>query len=89
MKLFIYKLLISLFLFYLFFELTVGVRIDRITDKINMFSDHQSRLKVKEKLKQELKKGLEKENYFTEEERILISGFIKKIRDELDLNDNK
>ena len=34
MKLFIYKLLISLFLFYLFFELTVGARIDRITDKI-------------------------------------------------------
>ena len=89
MKLFIYKLLISLFLFYLFFELTVGVRIDRITDKINMFSDHQSRLKVKEKLKQELKKGIEKENYFTEEERILISDFIKKIREELDLNDTK
>jgi len=89
MKLFIYKLLISLFLFYLFFELTVGARIDRITDKINMFSDHQSRLKVKEKLKQELKKGIEKENYFTEEERILISDFIKKIREELDLNDSK
>ena len=89
MKLFIYKLLISLFLFYLFFELTVGARIDRITDKINMFSDHQSRLKVKEKLKQELKKGIEKENYFTEEERVLISDFIKKIREELDLNDSK
>ena len=89
MKLFIYKLLISLFLFYLFFELTVGARIDRITDKINMFNDHQSRLKVKEKLKQELKKGIEKENYFTEEERILISDFIKKIREELDLNDTK
>ena len=45
----------------------------------NIFHDHQSRLEAKQKIKDELKKAVEKENYFTEEERILISNFIKKI----------
>ena len=89
MKIFIYKLLISLFLFYIFFEFTIGTRIDNVINKINIFSDHQSRLVAKEKLKDELRKAVEKENYFTDEERILISNFIKKIREELDLDSTR
>jgi len=53
-----------------------------------MFSDHQSRLILKNKLKDEMKKGIDKENYFTEEERILISNFINKIKKELSLDNN-
>ena len=34
-------------------------------------------------IKDEMKKGLENENYFTEEERVLFSTFIEKIRNEL------
>ena len=43
---------------------------------------------MKEKLKAEMKKAIEKENYFTEEERYLISNFIKKIQDELSIDKN-
>jgi len=86
MKLFIYKLLLSLFLFYVFFEITIGKRIDYVSNKLNAFSDHQSRIEFKEKLKLELKKANEKESYFTKEERILISNFIKKITSELELD---
>ena len=89
MKIFIFKLLISLFFLYIFFELTIGSRIDYFRDKINMFSDQTKRIEIKEKLKNELKKAVEKDNYFTEEEKILISDFIKKIRSELDLDTNK
>ena len=89
MKIFIYKLLISLFVFYIFFELTIGTRIDNITDKIDIFTDQQTRIDAKEKIKIELKKAIEKENYFTEEERFLISNFIKKIKQELDIETNK
>ena len=89
MKLFVFKLLISLFFFYIFFELTVGSRIDYFQDKINIFSDHHKRIEIKEKLKNELRKAVEKDNYFTQEERILISNFIKKLRSELDLDANK
>ena len=86
MKAFIPKLVISLLAVYVLFELTIGSRIDYF---MKIFSDSQTRLEVKEKIKSEIKKGLEKENYFTEEERVLFTNFIKKIRKELDLDVNK
>ena len=86
MKVFIPKLVISLLALYILFELTIGSRIDYF---MKIFSDSQARLEVKEKIKSEIKKGLEKENYFTEEERVLFTNFIKKIRKELDLDVNK
>ena len=89
MKIFIFKLLVSLIFLYVFFELTIGSRIDYFTNKINMFTDHQSRLDIKNKIKNEMRKGIEKENYFTEDERILISDFINKINKELSLENNK
>jgi len=85
MKTYIYKLLIALFFFYILFEFTIGSRIDYYTNKINIFSDQQSRNKLKEKIKTEIKKGTSKENLFTQEEKILISDFIKKINKELNL----
>lgn len=86
MKAFIPKLVISLLALYILFELTIGSRIDYF---MKIFNDSQTRLEVKEKIKSEIKKGLEKENYFTEEERVLFTNFIKKIRKELDLDVNK
>ena len=86
MKAFIPKLVISLLAIYVLFELTIGSRIDYF---MKIFSDSQTRLEVKEKIKSEIKKGLEKENYFTEEERVLFTNFIKKIRKELDLDVNR
>ena len=86
MKAFIPKLVISLLALYVLFELTIGSRIDYF---MNIFNDSQTRLEFKEKIKSEIKKGLEKENYFTEEERVLFTNFIKKIRKELDLDVNK
>ena len=86
MKAFIPKLVISLLALYILFELTIGSRIDYF---MKIFNDSETRLEVKEKIKSEIKKGLEKENYFTEEERVLFTNFIKKIRKELDLDVNK
>ena len=88
MKIFIYKFLVALVFLYIFFEITIGSRIDYFTNKINIFTDHQSRLNFKNKLKDEMQKGIDKENYFTQEEKILISNFIKKIRKELSLDKN-
>ena len=87
MKIFIYKILVALFFLYIFFEITIGSRIDYFTNKINMLTDHQNRLDLKNKLKNEMQKGIEKDNYLTQEERILISNFINKIKKELTLND--
>ena len=84
MKIYIYKLIVALFLFYIFFEFTIGLRIDYFKNKIDIISDHQARLELKEKLKDELKKGIEKENYFTETATIL---FIR-MKDDGILKDN-
>ena len=83
MKIFLYKLLISLVAFYIFFELTVGSKIDYIENIFNSLKDDNQRIIMKEKLKDEMRKAIKKENYLTDDERYLISNFIKKIKDEL------
>ena len=88
MKIFIYKLLISLTAFYILFELTIGSRIDYFTDMVNSIRDIDQRVILKEKLKEELRVAIKKENYFTEEEKHLISNFIKKIQSELNVQDD-
>jgi len=88
MKIFLYKLLISLVAFYIFFELTVGSKIDYFENLVNSFRDDNQRIIMKEKLKDELRKAIKKENYFTEDEKYLISNFIKKIQNELSIDKN-
>ena len=86
MKIFIYKLLISLFAFYILFEFTIGSRLDYFKDLINSLNDSHQREIVKEKVKDEIRKGIKKENYFTDEEKYLISNFIIKLRNELSID---
>ena len=88
MKIFLYKLLISLVAFYIFFELTVGSKIDYFENLVNSFRDDNQRIIMKEKLKDEIRKAIKKENYLTNDERYLISNFIKKIKDELSIDKN-
>ena len=86
MKIFLYILLISLVAFYIFFELTIGSRIDYFENLFNSFKDDNQRIIMKEKLKDEMRKAIKKENYITDDERYLILNFIKKIKDELSLD---
>ena len=81
--------MLSLFFLYIFFELTIGLRLDYYKNTLNSFKDQQTRTEIKEKLKSELKKAIEKENYLTEEERYLISNFINKIQQELSTVESK
>ena len=89
MKNFILKLLISIVFLYIFFELTIGLRMDYFKKKIDVLNDHQTRIELREKIKDELRQGIEKENYFTEEERVLIKDFIIKLREEINLDEGK
>ena len=87
MRIFIYKFLIGVVLTYFLFEFTIGHRINELKSEINKFTEHRARIEFKEKIKDELKKGIEKEYYFDEEERYLLSTFINKLRKELDISD--
>ena len=77
MKIFIYKLLISLFAFYILIEITIGSRIDYFKNLLNTMKDSNQRIIIKEKIKDELRKAINKESYLTEDEKHLISSFIK------------
>ena len=88
MKSFIYKTIIALIAFFIFFEFTIGSRLDYYSDKLDNLADQQKKIEFKQKILKEMKKGSEKEKIFSEEERIIISNYLKKVLNELDLTKN-
>ena len=84
MKIFIYKTLIVIFAVYLLLQFTVGLKIREYEKKLeSLIYSKQTREKVIEKIKEEIKTANQKENLFTSEERDLLSNFINKIQKEL------
>ena len=79
MKIFIYKTLIVIFSVYLLFQFTVVLKIREYEKKLeNLIYNKQTREKIIEKVKEEIKTANQKENLFTSEERELLSNFINK-----------
>ena len=83
MRQFIYKAIIIIFIFIVGFEFTIGKRIDPMVQTLNKFNDEAGRKELLNKLRKEMKKGINKENILKVEDRILINKFIKKISNEL------
>ena len=83
MRQFIYKSIIIIFIFILGFEFTIGKRIDPMVQTLNKFSDEQGRKELINKLRKEMRKGLNKEYILKEEDRILINEFINKLSSEI------
>ena len=84
MKTFIYKMIVVAILLIIVFEFTVGKRIDPINQNLNKFYTTEGRKELIEKLRQEMKKGLNKEYIIkNEEDRLLINDFINKIKSEI------
>ena len=85
MKIFIYKPAIITIVFAIVFEILIGSRINDFKKQINEITTKQNREKIMIKIKDEIQKANQKENYFTEDEKVLFSTFLKKIFKELDL----
>ena len=85
MRIFLVKTIIVFFATFFLFQVTIGSQFKSFRDSLNTFSSKEKRDVFKEKIKDEMKKGIEKENYFKEDERVLISRFLKKIFKELEL----
>ena len=88
MREFIYKALIITFIGIVIFEFTIGRMIDPIVNNINKFSDEQGRKELINKLRKEMKKGLEKEYILEVEDRIIIYNFFNKIKNEINSVEN-
>ena len=90
MKIFIYKTLIVIFSVYLLFQFTVGLKIGEYEKKLeSLIYNKQTREKIIEKVKEEIKTANQKENLFTSEERELLSNFIDKIQKELSVDESQ
>ena len=88
MRKFIYKTIIILFGLAIFFEFTIGKRLEPIMNNLNLIEDKQERKNLANKIRKEMRKGLEKENILNSEDRILIRKFIDKLKLELNSVEN-
>ena len=83
MRQFILKTVVIFIAVYILFQITLGYRINEVSSKIKSIANQQQRIEIKEKILNEMKKGTEKENLFSDEERVILSRFINKILNEL------
>ena len=67
----------------LIFNIILGERLEKI-DKIISLSDNSTRNEIKLKIRSELNKGLDKENIFSKEDKVLIYKIYKKIQKEFE-----
>lgn len=89
MKIFIYKTIIVLISAIIVFKVTIGQTIKSYENKINSMKSKDNRENILNKIKDEIKSANNKDRIFTDEERILLSTFINKIRKEINLKDSK
>ena len=83
MRQYIYKILIAAITLIIVFEFTLGKTINKINQKIEVFSTKEGRKEMVISLKSEMEKAIKKDNYLDEDERVLIQKFILKIKSEL------
>ena len=88
MKNYVYKIIVATIALIIVFEFTIGRKFNQIEEISNNFLTKEGRKEIINSVKSEMKKANEKENYLTEDERILINNFISKIKKELNSVEN-
>ena len=84
MRNYIYKVIIAMIALIIVFEFTIGRKFNQIEEISNNFSTKEGRKAMINSLRNEMSKATKKENYLTENERVLINEFVSKIKKELD-----
>ena len=85
MRQYIYKTLIAVLALVLIFEFTIGKTINKFDKKIEALFSKEGRKDTVISIKEEMQKAIDKENYLSSDERVLINDFINKIRRELEI----
>ena len=70
---------------YLVFEFTVGKRLDKFERQIEILQSKEERNRTIDKIRKEIKRANNREYILSQEDRILISDFLKKLGKELSL----
>ena len=83
MRQFVYKTIIIILALIIAFEFTIGKTINKFNQKAEMIFSKEGRKGMVVTVKKEMQKAIDKENYLTEDERVLINKLINKIKNEL------
>ena len=83
MRQFIYKAVIIIFGLIIAYEFTIGKTINKFEQKADLVLSKEGRKSLVISVKKEMQKAVDKENYLTNDERVLINNFIDKIKKEL------
>ena len=83
MKIFIYKSLFVFFLILILFKLTIGALVNNYQEKLEEFFSKEYINKVKIKIREEVKIGIEKERILSADDALLINKFINKLKKEI------
>jgi len=83
MKIFVYKTLFVTVCVFILFQLTFGMKIKQLNHKLEEFQSKKNIEDIKDKLRDELRNAISKENYLKPEDAELINKFINKLQDEL------
>ena len=88
MRNYIYKIIIATIALIIVFEFTIGRKFNQFDKISDNFLTKEGRKTMIMSVKNEMEKAIDKENYLTEEERVLINKFILKIKKELNTAKN-
>ena len=83
MKIFVYKTLFVFVCLFLLFQLTVGMKLKQVNHELEKLKSKENIEAIKEKLRDEIRNAVSKENYLSPDDAKLINEFINKIKGEL------
>lgn len=83
MKVFIYKSIFVAIIVFILFQITFGFMIRNYENKIYNLLSKEKITYLKDKIRLEINKGLEKDRILTQEDAVLFKKFLDKINTEL------
>ena len=88
MKQFIYKTIVAIIAIVLVYEFTIAKQIKKFSSQGDILLSKEGRKEGVEKLREEIKKAINKERYLSKEDAKLINQFLNKILLELKQSEN-
>ena len=83
MKIFIYKTLFIFVCIFILFQFTIGAKLKQLNNELAKLKSKQNIEIIKDKLRDELRDAIRKENYLSPDDAKLINQFINKLKKEL------
>ena len=83
MKIFIYKTIFVLIGVYILYQFTIGTKISSYEQNLKNFTNDQGREQIRNKVREELRKAISKDQILKAEDKKLLKEFITKIQNEL------